>query len=141
MTQHHDWQTGISRVDPIALRKKLTRLGIGPKFQFSQTAAMDAARDFLNQHSQEADIVASDIEVSGSVTGDVDAVCPKCQHEWTMEGVTIEDDGIPVDASEIQDHVETVADIECIAPGTCALEPAEIAYLIHAWAMLWEVPA
>lgn len=86
--------TTIHQVDPIALRKKLARLGIGPKFQFSQTAAMDAARDFGNQHSQEA-----------------------------------------------EDAVETVVGIASIAPGTCVLEPAEIAYMIHAWAMLWEVPA
>ena len=131
----------IQQVDPIALRKKLARLGIGPKFQFSQAACEDAVRDFLNQHSQEAEVVASDIEVSGTVTGDVDCVCPKCQHEWTVEDVEIEDDGIPVDASEIEDAVETVADIASIEPGACVLEPAEIAYMIHAWAMLWEVPA
>jgi hypothetical protein len=128
-------------VDPIELRKKLAKLGIGPKFQFSQAAAMDAARDFLNQHSQEAGVVASDIEVSGSVRGDVDCVCPKCQHEWTMEDVEIEDDAIPVDASEIEDAVEAVADIASIEPGACVLEPAEIAYMIHAWAMLWDLPA
>ena len=116
------------QVDPIALRKKLARLGIGPKFQFSQTAAMDAARDFGNHAAKSVEFTASDIEVSTTVTGDVDCKCPKCDHEWTMEGV------------EIEDAVEVVAETDSIAPGTCILEPAEIAYMIHAWAMLWDLP-
>lgn len=131
----------IHQVDPIALRKKLARLGIGPKFQFSQTAAMDAARDFGNHAAKYVEFTASDIEVATTVTGDVDCKCPKCDHEWTMENVEIEDDATPVDASEIVDAVEVVSETDSIAPGTCILEPAEIAYLIHAWAMLWEVPA
>ena len=132
----------IAQVDPIALRKKLARLGIGPKFQFSQTAAMDAARDFGNHAAKNVNVgfTANDIEVSTTVTGDVDCKCPKCDHEWTMEDVEIEDDATPVDASEIVDAVEVVSETESIAPGTCILEPAEIAYLIHAWAMLWDIP-
>ena len=90
----------IHQVDPIELRKKLAKLGIGPKFQFSQAACEDAVRDFLNQHSQEAQVVASDIE----------------------------------------DAVGTVSDIASIEPGVCVLEPAEIAYMIRAWAMLWDLP-
>ena len=129
------------QVDPIALRKKLARLGIGPKFQFSQTAAMDAARDFGNHAAKNVEFTASDIEVGTTATGDVDCKCPKCDHEWTMEGVEIEDDATPVDASEIVDAVEVVSETDSIAPGTCILEPAEIASLIHAWAMLWDLPA
>ena len=126
------------QVDPIALRKKLARLGIGPKFQFSQTAAMDAARDFGNNAAKNVEIVANDIEVSGSVMADVDCVCPKCQHEFTMGAVEMEDDEIPVDASEIVDAVEVVSETDSIAPGTCILEPAELAYCIHNFAMQWE---
>lgn len=128
------------QVDPIALRKKLARLGIGPKFQFSQTAAMDAARDFGNHAAKNVEFTANDIEVATTVTGDVDCKCPKCDHEWTMEDAEIEDDATPVDASEIVDAVEVVAETDSIAPGICILEPAEIAYLIHAWAMLWDLP-
>lgn len=131
----------IAQVDPIALRKKLARLGIGPKFQFSQTAAMDAARDFGNHAAKDVEFTANDIEVGTTVTGDVDCKCPKCDHEWTMEDVEIEDDATPVDASEIVDAVEVVSETDSIAPGTCILEPAEIAYLIHAWSMLWDIPA
>ncbi len=130
----------IHQVDPIALRKKLRRLGIGPKFQFSQAAAEDAARDFGNHAAKSVEIVANDIEVSGTVVTDVDCECPKCGHEWTMDAVEMEDDEIPVDGSEIADAVEVVAETEAIAPGQCILEPAEIAYMIHAWSLLWEVP-
>lgn len=129
-------------IDPIALRKKLARLGIGPKFQFSQTAAMDAARDFGNHAATNTGIVvAEDIEVSAIVRGDVDCTCPKCLHQFTIEGASIEDDAIPVDASDIVDSVEVLSETDSIAPGTCVLEPTEIAYMIHAWAMLWDLPA
>jgi len=130
----------INQVDPIALRKKLRRLGIGAKFQFSQAAAEDAARDFGNHAAKSVEIVANDIEVSGAVIADVDCECPKCGHEWTMDSVEMEDDAIPVDGSDIVDAVEVVSETGGISPGSCVLEPAEIAYMLHAWAMLWEVP-
>lgn len=128
------------QVDPIALRKKLARLGIGPKFQFSQTAAMDAVRDFGNHAAKNVEFTASDIDVETTSTGDVDCKCPKCDHEWTMEDVEIEDEAAPVDASQIVDAVEVFHESDSIAPGTCVLEPAEVAYMIHAWAMLWDLP-
>ena len=137
----------IAQVDPIALRKKLARLGIGPKSQFSQTAAMDAARDFGNHAAKNVEFTASDIEVSTTVTGDVDCKCPKCDHEWTMEGVEIEEKNgtafgvATIEGMDLEDMVEARSRLDQIGPGTCVLEPAEIAYLIHRWAMLWDLPA
>lgn len=132
--------TTIQQVDPIALRKKLAKLGIGPKFQFAQSAAEDAVRDFGNDAAKNVEFTASDIDVETTSTGDVGCKCPKCGHEWTMEDVEIEDEAAPVDASQIVDAVEVVHESDSIAPGTCILEPAEIAYMIHAWSMLWDLP-
>lgn len=53
-----------AQVDPIELRKKLRRMGIGAKFQFSQTAAMDAVTEAMGSGDPE-------IEIEGDV--DIDA--------------------------------------------------------------------
>lgn len=50
----------IFQVDPIALRQKLRKLGIGPGLRMSQTFAEDAVRDCLNRHASEAEVVAED---------------------------------------------------------------------------------
>ena len=60
----------IFQVDPIALRQKLRKLGIGPGLPMSQTFAEDAVRDCLNQHATEAEVVAEDTEMV--VVADVD---------------------------------------------------------------------
>lgn len=43
--------SAIHQVDPIALRQKLRKLGIGPGLRMSQTFAEDAVRDCLNRHA------------------------------------------------------------------------------------------
>lgn len=133
----------IAQVDPIALRQKLKKLGIGAGSQLSGTFAEDAVRDALNKHCGEAWIVAEDTEIHGSVTGDVDCTCPKCGHEWTMDEVELESDDIEVAADQIEDSVSLEVPSRTMAPaeGTLVLEPAELAYCLDAWARLWEAPA
>ena len=133
----------IHQVDPIALRQKLKKLGIGAGSQLSGTFAEDAVRDTLNKHCGEAEIVAEDIEASGGVVGDVDCTCPKCGHEWTMDEVELESDNIEVAADQIEDAVSLEVPSRTMPPevGTLVLEPAELAYCLHNWALLWEVPA
>lgn len=58
----------IFQVDPIALRQKLRKLGIGPGIPLSPTFAEDAVRDCLNLHAGQAEIVAEDTEIHGSVS-------------------------------------------------------------------------
>ena len=131
----------IHQVDPIALRKKLRKLGIGPGFQFSQSAAEDAVRDCRNAHAQEAEVHAEDTETYVQARGDVEATCPKCAHEFTIEDVEIEDECAEVPADVVADAVEIIPGGNTIGPGSCVLEPAELAYMIHNWALLWEMPA
>lgn len=133
----------IAQVDPIALRQKLKKLGIGSGSQLSGTFAEDAVRDTLNKHCGEVEIVAEDIEASGGVVGDVDCTCPKCGHEWTMDEVELESDDIVVDADVIERAVSLEVPSRSMPPaeGTLVLEPAELAYCLHNWALLWEVPA
>lgn len=133
----------IFQVDPIALRQKLRKLGIGPGIPLSPTFAEDAVRDCLNLHAGQAEIVAEDTEIHGSVTGDVDCTCPKCGHEWAMDEVELESDDIEVPADAIEDSVFLEFPSRTMPPevGTLVLEPAELAYCLHNWAMLWEVPA
>lgn len=45
----------IQQVDPIALRQKLKKLGIGAGSELSGTFAEDAVRDTLNKHCDEAE--------------------------------------------------------------------------------------
>ena len=134
----------IHQVDPIALRQKLKKLGIGPGLPMSQTFAEDAVRDCLNRYATDVEIrIPDDIEVSGTVTGDVDCTCPKCGHEWTMDEVELEADDIPVpdDVLEGACTLETLSRTMPPEAGTLVLEPAELAYCLFNWAQLWEVPA
>ena len=87
-----------AQVDPIELRKKLRRMGIGAKFQFSQTAAMDAVT-----------------EAMGSEDCEVDLECPEC--EATISG-----------------------DVEPLNKRPTRLEPHELAYMVNAWSLLWDLP-
>ena len=82
----------IAQVDPIALRQKLQKLGIGPGLPMSQTFAEDAVREAF---------------------------------KWGQ---------IP----EVPRPLE-----RCIPEGCpeLRLEPAELAYCLHNWAALWQVPA
>ena len=86
----------IHQVDPIALRQKLRKLGIGPGLPMSQTFAEDAVRDCLNRHALD-DAIGRSLEFPS----------------------------------------RTMAP----GPGTLVLEPEELAYCLHNWAQLWEVPA
>ena len=86
-----------AQVDPIELRKKLRRLGIGAKFPFSQTAAMGAVTEAMGSEDCEADLE-----------------CPECE-------ATISGDVAPLNKRPTR------------------LEPEEIAYMVHNWAMQWEV--
>ena len=133
----------IAQVDPIALRQKLKKLGIGVGSQLSGTFAEDAVRDTLNRHCGEAEIVDDDTAIHGSVTGDVDCTCPKCGHEWTMDEVELESDDIEVPSDAVEGHISVENFGRTMVPevGTLVLEPAELAYCLHNWAMLWEVPA
>lgn len=76
----------IHQVDPIALRQKLRKLGIGPGLPMSQTFAEDAVREAFRWSRAKED--------------DLPAGCPLLR-----------------------------------------LEPEELAYCLHNWAALWEVPA
>lgn len=80
----------IHQVDPIALRQKLRKLGIGPGLPMSQTFAEDAVREAF-RWSRVPD--------------------PAGFHE------------VPEGCPELR------------------LEPAELAYCLHNWAALWQVPA
>lgn len=133
----------IFQVDPIALRQKLRKLGIGPGIPLSPTFAEDAVRDCLNLHAGQAEIVAEDTEIHGSVTGDVDCTCPKCGHEWTMDEVELESDDIEVPSDSVEDHISVENFGRTMVPevGTLVLEPAELAYCLFNWSQLWEVPA
>lgn len=75
-----------AQVDPIALRQKLRKLGIGTGLPMSQTFAEDAVRDVCTWHR-------------------------------------VSEKELPADAP------------------TLRLEPEELAYCLHNWAQLWEVPA
>lgn len=132
----------IRHVDPIALRQKLRKLGIGPGLPMSQTFAEDAVRDCLNHHAGEAEVVGEGIEVHGSVVGDVDCTCPKCGHEWIQDEVELHSDDIKVSASEVEDAVtlEIPGRGMAPAPGSLVLEPSELAYCLYNWAQLWSVP-
>ena len=132
----------IFQVDPIALRQKLRKLGIGPGLRMSQTFAEDAVRDCLNRHAAKAEVVVEDTEIHGSVVGDVDCTCPKCGHEWTMDEVELESDDIEVSADQIEGSVSLEVPSYTMAPGpgTLVLEPSELAYCLHNWAALWSVP-
>lgn len=134
----------IHQVDPIALRQKLQKLGIGPGTKLSATFAEDAVRDLLNRHTSPMEIaIPDDVEIHGSVTGDVDCTCPKCGHEFTMDDVELESDDIPVPSDALDDVVslESVSKVMPPEVGSCVLDPAELAYCLAAWAKLWEVPA
>lgn len=134
----------IHQVDPIALRQKLRKLGIGPGLPMSQTFAEDAVRDCLKKFAENVEIhIPDDLEIHGSVTGDVDCVCPKCQHEFTMDEVELEADDIPVpnDLLEGECTVESVSGGMPLHPYSLVLEPSELAYCLFNWAQLWEVPA
>lgn len=124
-----------AQVDPIELRKKLRRMGIGAKFQFSQTAAMDAVTEAMGSGDHE--IQAEDGELCDvTMEGDVEVTCPQCGKVFEAQDVEIEGD-VDVDAEFIADHVTSGSDI---GKRPTRLEPEEIAYMVHNWAMQWEVP-
>ena len=134
----------IHQVDPIALRQKLQKLGIGPGLPMSQTFAEDAVRDCLNRRAGQVEVIVSDdIEIHGSVTGDVDCTCPKCGHEWTMDEVELESDDIEVPSDAVEGHISVENFGRTMVPevGTLVLKPAELAYCLHNWVALWQVPA
>jgi hypothetical protein len=124
-----------AQVDPIELRKKLRRMGIGAKFQFSQTAAMDAVTEAMG--SGDPEIEAHDGVADGvTVQGDMEATCPHCGKVFEIQDVEIEGDA-DIDASYVEDHVSISGGS---LPRPTRLEAHELAYMVNAWSLLWEVP-
>lgn len=134
----------IHQVDPVTLRQKLRKLGIGPGLPMSQTFAEDAVRDCVKRFVDDVEVhIPDDLEIYGTVTGDVDCVCPKCKHEFTMDAVELEADDIPVPDGAIAGActVESISGGMPLHSDSLVLEPAELAYCLFNWAQLWEVPA
>lgn len=124
-----------AQVDPIELRKKLRRLGIGAKFQFSQTAAMDAVTEAMG--SGDPEIEATEGTLCGvTLEGDVEATCPKCGEVFDVHDAEIEGD-VDIEAAFIAEHIETG---ESATKRPTRLEANELAYMVHNWAMQWGVP-
>ena len=137
-----------AQVDPIELRKKLRRMGIGAKFQFSQTAAMDAVTEAMGSEGDPEveidDITLDEVAVTGDTQfrTDVEVTCPHCGKDFTAKDVEVEGEAtvtgdVDVDSELIAEHIHTNAGT---VPRPTRLEPHEIAYMVNAWSLLWDAP-
>ena len=119
------------KVDRGQLLAKLRKHGIHKDAVYGLTFAEDLARKSMRAGIPEVTI--SEVTYCGaSLIGDVEATCPKCGHEFEVEGARIEGDiDIPEDLIEEAVDVDTGED----ASGDSLLTAEEVAFILHDWAV------
>ena len=119
------------QVDREALVAKLRNHGIHKDAVYGLTFAEDLARKSMGTGNPEVTI--SEVTYAGAcLRGDVEATCPKCAHEFTVEDAEIEGD-IDIPEDLIEDAVEV--DTGEGTSGDSMLTPEEVAFILHDWAV------
>jgi hypothetical protein len=137
----------MTQINREALVAKLDKMGLTTKHQFRLNHATVAVEEFVAFHGGgdrgEAEVTSSGMDIDADVMGDIDAVCPKCAHAWTMKGVEVSGD-VSIEGWEVVDATE----VEYPAPqdphnfegrpGALVLEQSEIALILLDWVSMQE---